>query len=215
MLKNNTLNFFVEKGDSLLIEGELSCQESVKDNASAPDVNRSSFVLAFSHDFGSCVIGTSTGGLEEASVLHEVGEAEVYYFDQAVMVDENVLRFEVSVSDKIGVGVGDTVDDLFEEETGIFLVDIVVLDVVVEFSPLCEFHDDEDVVGGVEHFVEFDDVVVVDELKDPNLPLDLSLDTCTLEIICLFFILRLFIIFTATLTPVRSCRASDSHHLYI
>lgn len=131
MLKKNTLNFLVEKGDSLLIEGELSCQEGVEDNTSAPDVNRSAFVLAFPHDFGSSVVGASTGGLEEASVLHEVGEAEIYYFDQAVMVDKDVLRFEVSVSDKIGVGVGDPADNLFEEEAGIFLVDIVVLDVVI------------------------------------------------------------------------------------
>lgn len=56
---------------------------------------------------------------------------------------------------------------------------------------------------------------MVDEFEDADLPFDLLARGGTLEIICLFFILRLFIILTATLTPVRSCLASASHHFYI
>jgi len=102
----------------------------------------------------------------------------------------------------------DSLDDLSEEGQGLILSEIVVLYVVVELSALGHLHDHKDVTGGVQHFVEFDYVRVVDKLEDPDLPLDLPHHTSTFEIMFLFFILDLFRILTATFVPVRSCLAS-------
>ena len=117
--------------------------------------------------------------------------------------------------DEVEVGIGDPTDDLLEEKPGIILADVVILYVVVQLSTFGKFHNDEDIVAGVQNFVKFDDVVVVDEFENPDFPFDLGRGRGTFEIMCLPFILRLFIIFTATRTPVRSCRASTSTYSYI
>lgn len=76
--------------------------------------------------------------------------------------------------DEVEVGIGDPADDLLEEKSGIVLTNIVILNVVVQLSTLGEFHNDEDVVAGVQNFVKFDYVVMVDEFEDPNFPFDLD-----------------------------------------
>lgn len=149
-------------------------KESVQDDAAAPDVDGGAFILAFPNNFGGCIVGTATGGFEESAVFHEIGEAEVDDLDDFVAIDEYVFGFEVAVGDKVGVCVGHSADDLFEEEAGVFLADVIVLDVVVELAAFCVFHDDEDVVGGVEHLIQFDDVLVVDKLEDAYFSLDLE-----------------------------------------
>ena len=87
--------------------------------------------------------------------------------------------------------------------------------IIIELSALCVLHDDEDVIGGIKDFVEFDDILVVDEFEYFDLSFDLSRRSTTLDIIFLFFILRLFRILTATFNPVKSCLASGWHKRYI
>ncbi len=106
-------------------------------------------------------------------------------------------------------------DDLSEECLGFLLADVVILNVVVELPPVSQLHYNEYIVGGVQYFVELNYILVANKLKDFYLSLHLSRPIPTLEIIFLFFIFRLFIIFTATLTPVRSCLASTSQQKYI
>lgn len=106
-------------------------------------------------------------------------------------------------------------DDLPEKKLGLIFRDIIILDVIVEFSSICEFHDDEDIIGSIEDLVKFDDVLVVDELKYFDLPFHLNVILFTFEIIFLFFIFLLLMIFTATLTPVKSCLASNSYPVYL
>jgi hypothetical protein len=118
------------------------------------------------------------------------------------------------MGDEVEMGISDSGDDLSEEEPGLLLGDIVILNVIVELAAVGQFHDDEDVVGGIEYLVKLDDVLVADELEDLNLALDLSGRGGTLEMRFLFFILRLFMILMATFTPVRSCFASEEPSTY-
>lgn len=57
------------------------------------------------------------------------------------------------MGDKVGVGVGNSANDLFEEEASFFFWDIIILYIIIEFSSLSQFHNDEDIIGSVEHFV--------------------------------------------------------------
>jgi hypothetical protein len=66
----------------------------------------------------------------------------------------------------------DSTDDLPEIKLGLFFCDFVILDKVIQFALRSEFHDDKNIIGGIEDFIQFDDVGVVDELED----LDLSFD---------------------------------------
>lgn len=210
-----TLYFFVEKSDRLFVKRKRAYKKSVEDNATAPNINWSSLIFSLSNNFWRCIVGTSTGSLKQFAVFHKVGESEVNDFDDFVGSDEDVLGLKIAMSDEIVMGVVNSADDLFEEEPCIFFADLIELDIVVQFASFSQFHDDKYVIAGVEDFVKFDDVVVVDELEDSYLPFDLNRPVCTLEIICLLFIFRLLIILTATRTPVRSCRASIYLNEYI
>lgn len=103
----------------------------------------------------------------------------------------------------------DSLNDLPEEQFDLLLGQVVMLDVLVQFSPGGHLHDHEDIIGRVEYFVQFDDIGVADELEYLDLAFDLPKGGGTLGIIFLFFILRLLRILMATRTPVRSCLASD------
>lgn len=102
-------------------------------------------------------------------------------------------------------------DDLFEVEFGLVLVNIVILYEVIEFSIAGQLHDNEDIVGRVQHFVELDDVGMVNEFQYLYFSFHLICKISTLEIMFLFRIFLLLMIFTATFTPVMSWRASINH----
>jgi hypothetical protein len=110
--------------------------------------------------------------------------------------------------DQIAMRVIDCLDDLPKEQSHVLLGKIVMLYILVEFSTLGHFHDDEDVVGGIEHLIQFDDIGMGNKLEYLDLAGDLHAGGYTLEIMFLFFIFNLFIIFTATGRPVNSCFAS-------
>ncbi len=73
------------------------------------------------------------------------------------------------MTDKILMDILNATDDLPEVELRLLFSDLIVLYEVVQLTLGGEFHDDEDVVGGVEHFVKLDDVGVVDEFEDLDL----------------------------------------------
>lgn len=91
----------------------------------------------------------------------------------------------------------------------------MVMYIIIELPTLCIFHDDKNIVGSIQYLIKFDDIFVIDEFQYFDLSFDLHVGGNTLEIMFLFFILRLFMILTATLTPVRSCLASRSTEMYI
>ena len=209
-----TLYFLVQDGDVVFVEGEGAREQSVQDDAAGPDIDGSSFVLSFADDFGGGVGRASTGGFEEFAVFHKVGESEVADFDEVILVDEDVFGFEVAMGDMILMDVLDSVDDLLKVEAGLFLVNGGILDVFVEFSLGGEFHDHENVICGIKHLVQLDDVGVVDELQDSYFPFHLRYLLITFDIMFLFFIFFLLIILTATSMPVRSCLAPSYSHAY-
>lgn len=88
-------------------------------------------------------------------------------------------------------------------------MDIIVLNIVIELPFFSDLHDDKDIIGRIKDFIELDDILVIDELEYSDFSFYLSYKETTFDIIFLLFILRLFMIFTATRTPVRSCRASS------
>jgi hypothetical protein len=61
------------------------------------------------------------------------------------------------------MSVSHATDYLPKEKPCFVFADIIILYVIVQFSSICEFHDDKDVVGGVEYFIKFDDVLMADE----------------------------------------------------
>ena len=80
------------------------------------------------------------------------------------------------MGNQIVVRIWNPADNLFEKEPSIILTNVVILDIVVEFSPLCKFHNNKNVVACVENLVELYDVVVIYEFQDSYLSFDLLCD---------------------------------------
>lgn len=67
----------------------------------------------------------------------------------------------------------DSTDDLLEELAGLLLLQFLLLDdVVEEFAPTDELHDQEQLLGRLDDFEELDDVGVPDQLQNVNLSSD-------------------------------------------
>ncbi len=101
-----------------------------------------------------------------------------------------------------------SIDDLSEQIFCAFFRKTSIFYQIEQILIVGHFHHHINVRIGVQHFIKLDDVGMVEDLEDANLTLYLFKAIFTLEIIFLFFILGLFMILTATLTPVRSCFAS-------
>lgn len=95
-----------------------------------------------------------------------------------------------------------TLHNLTKEMLCFLLISTVALDKLIQLTSSCHFHHHEDVLIGVQNFIELDDVRVSQELENFHFSLHLTPITLTFEIICWFCIFSLFIIFTATVTPV-------------
>jgi hypothetical protein len=90
---------------------------------------------------------------------------------------------------------------------GLFLTDLV-LNALGECTMAGKLHDDEDVVARIQYLIEFDDVGVVEVPEQFDFSFDLSGTIFTFEIMLMFFIFFLLIIFTATSMLVTSCLAA-------
>lgn len=82
------------------------------------------------------------------------------------MVDEDVLRFQVSMDDVKFLQVFDTFDDLLEKDASHILVELSALnDVVKELTSGCELHDKEELVGCFDYVVKLNDVGMLHHLQ--------------------------------------------------
>jgi hypothetical protein len=54
-------------------------------------------------------------------------------------------------------------NDLLKKEFGFLFGKDIIVDIIVELSTLGVFHNDEDIIGGIEYFIEFDNIFVIDE----------------------------------------------------
>ena len=65
----------------------------------------------------------------------------------------------------IAMNILDSVDNLLEVKLGLIFGYSLALNVIEELAIVGQLHDDEDIIVGIEHFVEFDDIGMVDTFK--------------------------------------------------
>jgi len=95
------------------------------------------------------VAGTATGRLEHLALLVHVGQAEVDNLYVVLIVQQQVLRFQIAVADPNFVDVLHAGDYLLSEATGLFLGETFAFDDVVEkFTAACVLHDEEQLARG-------------------------------------------------------------------
>ena len=129
-----------------LFEWENALHNDEKDDSDREHVDVSALVLLALLDLGCHVGHSATVGLESVDVL-VAGEAEVGQLEVQVVIDENVLEFQVAVHDPPRVNVLNGVEHLVKEESAcIFAHSAHGLAEVEEKAALDELHDDVDKV---------------------------------------------------------------------
>lgn len=100
-----------------------------------------------------------------------VAQAEIYDLDVFVVVEEEVLRLEVSVDDVQLVDIFYASVDLLEKLAClVFLEPSVRHNVVKELSAARVLHDQVELLGGLDDFIELDNVGVPDQLQNVDFP---------------------------------------------
>ena len=101
-------------------------------------------VLFAGDHFRSGVAWTTARRLQEATVAIGVGEAEVNDLYIFAFIQEQVLRFQISVADATPMDILDTTDHLLEELASLGLLKLLALDdVIEEFASAGVLHDKE------------------------------------------------------------------------
>lgn len=90
-------NLFLKFSSVGIFERQVPCYHCKQDNPTTPNVHLHSIILLASHHFRSCLTWTPTGGLQQFSWFLSIAQAKVYNLHILIVIQQKVLRFEVSV----------------------------------------------------------------------------------------------------------------------
>ena len=122
-----------------------------------------------SDHLGRCIAGTAAGCLERRTRLVCIAESEIDDFDVHVVIEEKVLRFQVTMHDIKFVEVLDTGNDLVEKLQSLRLLNSLVLhDKVKELTLTRVLHDEVELLGSFDNLIQLDDVWVSNHFEDMN-----------------------------------------------
>ena len=125
---------------------------------------------------GSGVAGRTTGRLQIVSLLVEVGQAEVDYLECFVVVNQQILRLEITVTYTELVNVADATDKFLEVLACRLFVEFLILDNQVEqLAALHKLHHQIQVFFRFDYLIYLHNVWMMKLLEDFDLAAD-SLD---------------------------------------
>lgn len=104
-----------------------------------------------SDHLGRRVAGTTARRLQHLALLVHVRQAKIDNLDIVLVIQKEVLRFQITVTDADLVDVFDAGDYLLSEATGLLLGKAFALDDVVEqLAAAGVLHDQEQLPGGLD-----------------------------------------------------------------
>ncbi|RDX80669.1 hypothetical protein CR513_38752, partial [Mucuna pruriens] len=107
-------------------------------------------------------------------LIRNGAQAEIGNLQIAVLVEEEILRFEVAVENAAGVAVSDGGDELVEVSPAEVLGEAALGDLGEELAAADEVHDEENFGLSGEDLVEAHDVGVVEPAHDRDFALHVS-----------------------------------------
>lgn len=141
------LNLLVQQIYIVVVEGQVAAKKSIQEHAHAPQVGLGAQIRATAHQLGRCIRRRAATRAQE--VLHAAAwfgaQAEIDELKALVVVEEEILGLEVSVSVAFRVNVGESRNDLTKEEARFGLGQAVFGDYVVEelaAGTIFEYHED-------------------------------------------------------------------------
>lgn len=114
--------FLVQLAGVRVLEWQVAARHRVQNDAGRPDIRVESVVTLAGNHLRRCVAWGAAGRFQRLAVAVHVGEAEVDYLDVVLVVEQEVLRLQVPVTDFDFMDVLDAADDLLNELAGLFLL---------------------------------------------------------------------------------------------
>lgn len=110
------IQFFV----ILASEREFTAQKSKKENSKGPNVRRRPRIFNFAHNFWSHIRRSSTENLDFSFVRNTRRETKIdQFYSLFGLVQQNVLQFDVSMSDVALMTIVDCLDNLSPQKFGL------------------------------------------------------------------------------------------------
>lgn len=117
----------VEFGEVGALVGNGSADHGVEEDPEGPDVDAEATVSLISNNLRGQVGGGSALLLDELSLLHDPGDAEVAYLDSIFAVEEDVVELDVPVEHRPAVAVAQAEDYLLQQASSVLFGQLLVL----------------------------------------------------------------------------------------
>ncbi|KAL0914942.1 hypothetical protein M5K25_015334 [Dendrobium thyrsiflorum] len=147
------------------------------DDPAGPNVDLSPFVALPGENLRGNVSRSTAKRVKQAvgaNLFGHGGEAEIRDLKITGIIEEEVLRLEITVEDAARVAEGDGEDKLVEEFSGLVFGEATTGDVGEEFASLGVLHDEVDIGAGGEDFEESNDIWVVEAAHNDDLALGVN-----------------------------------------
>lgn len=171
------MDLFVHGHKIIILKREESSEENVEDDTAGPKISFCAVVALLSDDLRRNIGRRAAGGMEKAvraDMLSESREAKVGDFEIAIVVKEEVLRFEITVIDAAAVAEVDGGDKLTKVvASGGFRQPATTSDQREELAAADELHSEKDLGSRSHDFVQLDDVWMGHHFHDGDLALHL------------------------------------------
>lgn len=165
-------NLFVQFRNLFVFEGQTSAHHCIQNNACTPNVNHQGFIrmLRFDHFWG-CVAWGSACSFESLVLFVSITQTEIYNPYSVIIIHKNIFKFEISVNNSKFVNILNATDDLFKDfACFIFRHCFLTDNVVKKLSFFHQFHDKKEVLGGLDNFIELNDIWMSYKFENMNFP---------------------------------------------
>jgi hypothetical protein len=109
----------LEKGwNIVIVERQSAYQQHIQNHTTTPYIDLGAGVELPGDDFWSSVVRATAAGLEEVAICHNITQTEIRNLNVLLVVDEQVLGFQVTVYNLMSVAVFHRTNYLLEEFPG-------------------------------------------------------------------------------------------------
>ncbi len=126
-----TFYLLIEQHDIFLIKRQRPNQQRIQNNATGPDIDTGALILPLTYNLRSGIVRTATGRLQQFPILHQIRQPEIANLDQIVTINQNILRFQIPVTDQILMHVLHASDDLSKVELCLIFGNFIILNEIV------------------------------------------------------------------------------------
>ena len=128
----------------LVLEWQVAAYQAVQNNACAPYVRLWPNVLQSLDQFRRGIARRAAGRHEFLIWLESIAQAKIDNFEVLLLVQQQILRFDISMGDAKLTQILNTRDKLLEKSTSFILLEVVLrCDVIEQLAVAAMLHDQE------------------------------------------------------------------------